>query len=257
MTRTVFPLPARLLLLIALTLLGSGNDALAQFTVHPSLGLQTMWFNGDYPVKQPISPGLSRDLPLGGGMMSSNNGLRLQAELIPVPEGMIRFPLSFEYYDLTGKTTFSASNPSETRKKRWLFLHSGSMISAGLGATASFFTFPSLYVSAEGKFNYIFPTTLTSRIYYVDNDETVLERSVHPDSLSESRFGLYMRVGTQLDFFEPFLLDVSLGYGLLNIGGKNTDPATQRNLLVVDNQRHDPEETIGYIGIGFSLIWKP
>lgn len=258
MTRNVFPLPTRLLLILLVSM-ACFSEGKAQFTVHPSLGVQTMWFNGDYPVRQPISPGISRDLPLGGGMMSSNNGARLQVELIPQPEGIIRFPLSVEYYDMTGKTTFSYSAPTETRKKRLLFRHEASLISVGLGATANFFTLPSLYFGAEGKFNYIPATTLTSRIYYVDNDETIPNglQSIHPSPDPESRIGLFLKMGTQLDFFEPFLLDVNVGYGLVNMAGKDTDPATQHNLLVVDNQRHDPEVTIGYIGIGFSLIWKP
>ena len=79
---TLFPTAFALLLLAVL-------PASAQFTLHPSLGLQTIWFNGDVPASQPISPGISRDLPLGGGMMSTNNGARLQLELIPKPDGMI------------------------------------------------------------------------------------------------------------------------------------------------------------------------
>src|SRR5947209_6220320 len=89
----------------------------AQVTILPSIGLQTMWFNGDYPVSQPISPGIGKDLPLGGGMMSSNNGIRLQAEIIPVPKGILRFPVSVEAYTLSGRTTFSASSPTDGRKK--------------------------------------------------------------------------------------------------------------------------------------------
>ncbi|MCE7935577.1 MAG: hypothetical protein DYG96_13450, partial [Chlorobi bacterium CHB2] len=61
---------------------------------------------------------------------------------------------------------------------------------------------------------------------------------------------------SQVEFFEPLLLDFSIGYGALNIGGRDTDPATQRNLLVVDNQRRDPEAIIGFVGVNFSIIWK-
>src|SRR5436309_3276917 len=123
----------------------------AQVTILPSIGLQTMWFNGDYPVSQPISPGIGKDLPLGGGMMSSNNGIRLQAEIIPVPKGILRFPVSIEAYTLSGRTTFSASSPTDTRKRRLFFENFGNIISAGLGVTATFFKLPSLYFSAEGR----------------------------------------------------------------------------------------------------------
>jgi hypothetical protein len=236
----------------------SAIPAAAQFSMRPSLGLQTMWFNGDYPVSQPISPGNNRDLPLGGGMMSSNNGVRLQLELIPSDSSMIRIPVAVEYYDMSGKTTFSASSASEERKKRYLFRHDASLISVGAGVTANFFTFPSLYFGVEGKLNYLPATSLYSRLYYVDKDETLErgERTFHPSPEAETRLGLYLRVGTQLDFFEPFLLDFSLGYGAMNLALKETDPAKQRNLLIVDSERHDPELTIGYIGIGFSVLWK-
>jgi hypothetical protein len=75
MTQHTCPPLASFLWATALLLLLMAAPASAQFTVHPSLGLQTIWFNGDVPASQPISPGLSRDLPLGGGMMSTNNGV--------------------------------------------------------------------------------------------------------------------------------------------------------------------------------------
>ncbi len=243
--------------------LAISGRAMAQFIVQPSLGVQTIWFNGDYPVSQPISPGVDRTLPLGGGIMGNNPGGRLQIELIPDPTSMFRVPVSIEAYRLDGRTTFSASGPTETRKKRWLFTHEATLISAGAGLTASFFNesaqlrkTPTLYVSAEAKINYISPTDLVSRIYYVDTDEDVIPNvTVHPDSVGETRIGLALRLGTQVDFFDPFLLDFNVGYGVLNLIGKVTDPTKQRNILVVESQRRDPEITVGYISFGLSLVW--
>jgi len=233
------------------------SAATAQVTVRPSIGVQTMWFNGSNAVKEPISPGADRELPLGGGMNGTHPGLQLQLDLIPDPTETIRIPFLIEAYSLVGKTTFAASQPSEPRKKRWLFRHSAEIYSIGTGITVNLTEgFPRPYISAVGKVNFIGTSDLLSRIYYFDNDETVTERTVHPDTVAKTRFGAYIKIGTQLEFFEPLLLDFSVGYGALNILGKETDPEQQRNLLVVDNLRRDPEATIGYIGVGFSVIWK-
>lgn len=225
-------------------------------TLRPSIGVQTLWFNGDYPVRQDISPGNSRDLPLGGGVIGPSNGLRLQLELIPDVNGILRFPISAEAYFLSGKTTFAITRVNEVPTKRWTFTHTAQIFSAGAGVTALFFKLPTtLYFSAEGKVYYLPSTTLLSRIYNADTDETLEERELIPDPDNHLRYGAYVRVGTQVEFFEPLLLDFSVGYGGLNIWGKNTDPESQRNLMVVD-PRNAPETTLGYIGLGFSVIWR-
>lgn len=247
----------RLCLLILTVSALSISAATAQITVHPSIGVQTMWFNGANAIKQPISPGADRELPLGGGMNGTHPGLQLQLDLLPSSSSMFRFPILVEAYSLVGKTTFAASQPSEPRKKRWLFRHSAEVYSIGAGITVNLTeSFPRPYISAVGKANFIGTSDLLSRIYYFDNNETVTERTVHPDTVGKTRFGAYIKIGTQLEFFEPLLLDFSIGYGALNILGKETDPEQQRNLLVVDNLRRDPESTVGYIGVGLSIIWK-
>jgi hypothetical protein len=227
----------------------------AQFTVQPSIGLQTLWFNGDYPVRQPISPGVSRDLPLGGGVIGNSNGLHLQADIIPDPKGMFSVPVTLDAFFLSGKTTFAVTRILDKNPVRWQFRHSAQIYSIGTGLKASFFDGPVLYFSAEGKLNYIPSTELTSRIYYTSNDETIEEVTLKPDPNDHLRGGAYIRIGTKLEFYEPVLIDFSIGYGALNLIGKETDPKISRNLLVVDN-RPTPEVTIGYIGIGLSIIWK-
>lgn len=226
-----------------------------ELELRPQIGLQTMWFNGDYPVRQDISPGSDRELPLGGGVLGSSNALRLGLEVIPSPTSIIRFPLTAEAYFLSGKTTFPLTRIGEKPTKRLTFTHTANIFSLGTGITLSFFKSPTLYFSGEARMNYISKTTLTTRLYVADNDSTEYERSVSPDEAAHTRFGAYLKVGTQAQFFDPFMLDFSIGYGGLNIGGRNTDPATGRNLMVVD-PRNAPEMLLGYIGIGLSLIWK-
>ena len=252
-TRTV---PPCLLLLLAL-LLTAPVPAPGQFIMRPSLGVQSVLFNGDYPASRPISPGTDPALPLGGGLVSTNNAARLQLEMIPDPLGMLRIPVSVEYYSFIGKTSFTVPNAIDPRVQRLTYRYSADMLSVGAGLTASFFGGPTLYFSAEGKFNYFFPSELGQRLYYQDNGEAILERSINPDPSSQQRIGAYLRVGTQVDFFDPVLLDFSVGYGALNLFGKNTDPATQRNLLVAEPKPTPdfPEVTVGYLGVGFSIIW--
>lgn len=223
--------------------------------IQPSIGVQTMWFNGDYPVSQDISPGSDRELPLGGGVLGSSNGIRLGLEVIPEEGSIIRFPVTLEAFFLNGKTTFPFSRLNERPVKLLTYTHRASIFAAGAGVTLSFFKRHTLYFSAEAKFHYIPATSLTPRLYNAETDETISEQNFVPDSSAHTRFGAYLKLGSQVEFFEPFMLDFSIGYGGLNLAGKNTDPATQRNLMVVD-RRNAPEVTLGYIGLGFSIIWK-
>jgi hypothetical protein len=227
--------------------------------IQPAIGVQTMWFNGNYPINRDISPEdasvSNRDVPLGGGVIGSSNGLHLGLEVIPYEGSILRFPISFEAFFLSGRTTYAASLLSEHPLKRLTFTHTGNIFSAGAGVTASFFKLPSLYFSLEGRINYIPSTKLYTRLYAPENDSTIGESTVIPDSSAHLRYGAYLKVGTQVEFFEPFILDFSVGYGGLNLWGKNTNPATARDLFVVD-PRNSSETTLGYIGVGFSVIWK-
>jgi hypothetical protein len=240
----------------------NGSDAgPGAFISRPAIGVQTIFFTPDSPPAQPIFPADDRNL-IGGGFSSSNNALRLTLELIPNAEGMFRIPISFEAYQFIGKTTFSITRGRDKRKVRWLFRHTAEMFSIGTGVTAAFFSKPNLYVTLEGRLNYLPPATFYNRQYYLDNNETVkdtsgrdLERAVTLDEEPMTRFGGFGRIGTQVDFFDPLLLDFSVGFGILNLFGKETDPKASRHILTLDT-RDAPEETIGYFGLALSVIWE-
>lgn len=238
----------------ALLVFASSIPAVAQVTIRPSLGLQTMTFVGDKPVTQPISPGPDREERLGGGMVGPHVGARLQFEVASQENAIIRFPLSLEYYFLDGATTFSLSTFGG-RKQRLTFTHTANIASGGLGVMVAPTKNPTVYLLAEAKANYIFPTSLEARIYYSDKNETIQQNTVEP-SPGIFRIGGYARLGAQLEFFEPLLMDFSVGYGALNLFGKETDPAEERNILIIDSEIREPEETIGYLGLNISLIWK-
>lgn len=242
-------------LIVLLGIAAAFDPACSQTVIRPQIGLQTMWFNGNYPVRQPISPGVSRDLPLGGGVIGNSNGLHLGVDVIPALEGLVRFPIVAEAYFLHGKTTFAASRITDRQTKRWTFTHSAQIFSLGAGVGASLFAGPTLYGQVEGRVFIIPETDLNSRIYYLENDETINETNLHPDTTTRVRYGAYVKVGTQVPFYEPFLIDFSVGYGVLNLAGKEAEPSMQHNLLVVDN-RPAPEVTVGYIGLGLSVIYK-
>ena len=87
------------------------------------------------------------------------------------------------------------------------------------------------------------------------SDQTVTENLVHPDTTTRIRYGTYVKIGTKVPFYKPFLIDFSVGYGVLNLAGKGSDVSQQHNLLVVDNMPA-PEVTVGYIGLGLSVIYK-
>jgi hypothetical protein len=257
--RTIASLFAVALFLIVLTTgsaraqenAASGPGA---FVSRPSIGLQTIFFGKDSPPAISLSPGDDRDV-IGGGFSSANNAVRVVVELIPDANGMWRIPLSFEAYQFIGKTTFAVPIPNQNRKLRWLFRHDATMFSVGTGVTAAFFSKPNLYINLEGKLNYLPPATFYNRQYYSDNNQTYREKEVDLQDEARTRFGGFARVGTQVDFFDPFLLDFSVGYGVINAFGKETDPVASRHLLTIDD-RSAPEGTIGYFGFGLSLIWE-
>ncbi len=226
------------------------SAATAQVVLQPSLGLQTIAFMNDPLAARPMSPGEDRAAPLGGDLTGAQAGFRLQAELMSDKDAILRFPVSIEYFGLNGKTTFSITRRDSLRRsQRWTFTHEASILTANIGATAAFFEKQKLYISAELKGVYFPATSLESRIYYADNNETIQESPPLTPMESTFRLGGFVRAGAQLPFFDPFKLDFSAGVGLLNMGLKG-----KSNLLVIDTQEAE-EENLQYFSIGISLIY--
>jgi hypothetical protein len=223
--------------------------------VRPSLGLQTLDFIGNPPAERAISPGDDRALPFGGGLISAHPGLRLQFEAFSSESDHLRLPVSFEYFSLSGKTTFVFGITQDNRVQRLTFKHTADIITGSLGLTASFFNVPSVYVSGEVKAVQIFPTNLNRRSFIHDNDSTINSTDIQ---ISDAKFriGAFAKIGTQVEFFEPLLLDFNVGVGALNLLLRDTDPETGQNLLVVENQYAAPEEIVKYFSIGMTVVWK-
>lgn len=230
-------------------------SASAQVSLRPSLGLQTFSFLGDPPAAQLMAPVADRSAPLGGGFEGAQPGIRFQLEIAGREDGILRFPLSVEYFSFDGKTTFAANTRRSDRPQRITFTHTGNILTANLGVTAAFFDKQKIYVSGEIKGVYFTETDLASRLYYGDTDETIRETSGTPFD-GAFRLGGLFRVGAQLPFFDPFLLDFSAGIGVANLMLKETDPAEQRNIFTLENNRRDPEQTLQYFTIGMTLLWK-
>jgi|GEM_PF-2363863 len=228
--------------------------------LHPMIGVQTMWFNGDYQARRPLSPVGEEVQALGGGFLGSSNALHVEVEILPHSASILRFPVSFDAFFLSGKTTYSGSGVGSIDPRRLTFNHTASIYSVGTGVRAAFFSSPNLYLGAEARFNYLPATEFHSRLYSARTDETISESHGIPDSIADFRIGAYFKLGTQVEFFDPLLLDFSIGYGVLNLIGKETDPDKIRELLVIEPYQVIPrpaaETTLGYFGVGFSVIWK-
>ncbi|MDB5034586.1 MAG: hypothetical protein JWQ98_1827 [Chlorobi bacterium] len=228
--------------------------------VHAGIGVHTMWINGDVQAQREISPP-NPELP-GGGITGISPGIHAQVEILPNSDSRFRFPISVDAFFLSGKTTYALPPlPGQAVKplERLLLSHTANIFGIGAGLMYSIIKKPNIYVSGQATLNYIPPTDYVARQYRAIDDSTIVQVVLHPDTSGHVRGGAFIQAGVQVDFFEPLLLDFSVGYGAVNILGRDTDPNTRRNLLIVDSDKGpkaDPEFIIGYIGIGFSVIWK-
>ncbi|MEO5931261.1 MAG: hypothetical protein ABIR47_15110 [Candidatus Kapaibacterium sp.] len=232
----------------------------AGIRIQAGLGVHTMWINGDVQAQREISPP-NPDVP-GGGITGISPGIHAQVEIIPSPDSRFRFPVSVDAFFLSGKTTYALPPlPGQAIRplERLLLSHTANIFGLGAGVMYSIIRKPNVYVSGQAMLNYIPSTDYVVRQYRAIDDSTIGQVVLHPDTSSHIRGGAFIQAGVQVDFFEPLLLDFSVGYGAVNILGRDTDPATRRDLLIVDSYKGakaNPESTIGYIGVGFSVIWK-
>ncbi len=250
----------KFLLLGSLLLVSSLASVQAQVRFRVSGGLSTNWIVSDNPAVQRIVANtegsvLEPDQPASiGGAFDGNQigyGIRLYADLDK--QKLFRIPFGFDLFMMRGSQSYIAPNFGVLAR------HSTDLYSFHAGFEYAFVEFPlafaRAYVAAELRGTMVTNDNLYIRLQTINQEGqlTTSERNItgKPDAF---RFGSMIRLGLEGEIYYPVFLNTSVGYGALNLLGRDTRPTTaggRGELLTPDRISEGPEQVLQHVNFTF------
>jgi hypothetical protein len=109
--------------------------------------------------------------------------------------------------------------------------HSNTLVSTFTGFEWSFVEFPlafaRAYVAGEARFLYVGSNTISSQGTNIVNGEVFNYSNTYTSKSSAFRVGAMARIGIEGEIYYPVFLNTSVGYGAMNLLGRDQRPSSQ------------------------------
>lgn len=214
-----------------------------------SAGLSTSMILGDNANNSRISPRYSNE-PFGGGFDGQQIGFG--ARLIFKIDDKKRFsvPLGIDYEFFNALERVPRGPNAVT-----LWDHNTQIITGIIGFNYSFVKFPfanvRAYAGLEARGAFIHNGEITNRDEYYSYDEVRTTTKITKDAAF--RLGSVIRIGIEGDIVRPIYLNASLGFGVLNLIGRDD---SRGELLTPNNILESKESMIYLMSINMMLQYK-
>jgi hypothetical protein len=250
----------KIILIGLLILLSMVSGVQGQIRYRISGGLSTNWIVSDNPavdriVANSTGPEANPDEPTRvGGAFDGNQigyGIRMYIDLDK--QKLYRIPFGLDVFMMRGSQSFKAPNFAILAR------HSTDLYTFHAGFEYAFVEFPlafaRAYVAAELRGTMVANDNLYIRLQTIDTEGklTTNERNVlgKPDAF---RLGSMIRLGIEGEIYYPVFLNTSVGYGALNLLGRDTRATTaggRGELLTPDRISEGPEQILQHVNFTF------
>ncbi len=216
--------------MLALLFVLSANQTAAQIRYRVAGGLSTDWITSDNPAVYRLASSDTSTSPaneFGGALdgMQVGFGVRMYADLDA--QKKFRIPVGVDVYTFSGVQAVNAN----TYKLR--IRHDVDVFTGIVGFEYSFLEFPLAYarvfVGTEIRPLYVAPNNIITDEMYVGSDGSI-ESTVHKEysgKPSAFRLGGMIRLGIEGEIYYPVFLNTSIGYGVMNLIGRDTRPTSE------------------------------
>ncbi len=190
-------------------------------------GLSTDWITNDNPAVYQLSGDTSKpNRPYGGAFDGAQVGWGLRGYIDLDKQKTFRIPVGVDLFMYRGTQTINGLGYN------FRVDHASNLISTFTGFEWSFIEFPlayaRAYVGAEARFLFIGENTITSRgVTVVDGTANVTEYEYNGKP-SAFRMGAMARLGIEGEIYYPVFLNTSVGYGIMNLVGRDDRPTWQQ-----------------------------
>jgi hypothetical protein len=212
--------------LLVLLLLAASADGQIRFRV--ASGLSTDWITNDNPAVYTLSGDTSKpNRPYGGAFDGAQVGWGLRGYIDLDKQKTFRIPVGVDLFLYRGTQTVNGIGYN------FRVDHAANLISTFTGFEWSFVEFPlafaRAYVGAEARFLFVGENTITTRgVTIIRPGEEIITQDKYNGKPSAFRMGAMARLGIEGEIYYPVFLNTSVGYGVMNLVGRDERPTWQQ-----------------------------
>ena len=224
--RTLTTISVRLLILtIGCVLAHQAAFAQSQLRFRVAGGLSTPWITNDNPATYRIAGNgdpTDSTAGFGGGLDGMQIGWGLKGFADLDKQKVYRIPFGFDFWSMSGTQTIQG-NRFEISVRHDVEMYSGHM-----GFEWSFVEFPlayaRAYVGAEARLTHVGPNSIRTYEEYRSTDPPTIRDNTVSRKEAATRIGGMVRLGIEGELYYPVFLNTSVGWGVINLFGRDTRP---------------------------------
>lgn len=247
----------KLILIVACLCIVSPRLASAQILSLREIGagVSTAWINGANPAREPVTPEVLLNvsdstvvLP-GGSFDGQQAGIGVRMRFSLGDSSQFGLMLGADYLFYRGNWRIPVKTGSVIQE------HAVDMPTVILGLEYSVVNFSKLarlYTAVEARGAYLHSSFYNWQ-FKRENGEIIQERGHTDAKPSAFRLGAALRLGVAGEFREGWIVDTSIGYGAVNLMGKDD---VRGELLTTSNDFETKESTLGNILFSLMIMYR-
>jgi hypothetical protein len=230
----------------------TGLDAQFKTNIYFGGGLSTISMPGENPNTLPmVQRDTTKDQITGGSLNGSQPGFEFRFTFTLDEEENMRIPIGMDYTFYRAAERIPISAFSEARLK-----HSVDAIGVNLGFHYAFLEFPNalakVYAGIEARGTYIYDGKFRKILDYklddrMDEDITVATKE------NTTRFGGLLRLGIEGELLDPWYINTSFGFSLLNLIGRDNE---RGELFTLFSNLENEESLVKALHFSFLIQYK-
>lgn len=200
----------------------------AQVRFRIASGLSTDWITNGNPAVYALTGSTDTtqaNRPFGGAFDGAQVGWGLRGYVDLDKQKTFRIPVGVDVFYYNGAQSVVGPN------YKFRVEHSNTLISSFTGFEWSFVEFPlafaRAYVAGEARFLYVNANTITSEGTNIINGEAFDYSNTFSGKSSAFRVGAMARLGIEGEIYYPVFLNTSVGYGVMNLLGRDNRSSAQ------------------------------
>lgn len=202
--------------------------ATAQVRFRVAGGLSTDWITNENPAVFPLTGSNSdtnSNRPFGGAYDGAQPGWGLHGYVDLDKQKTFRIPVGVDVFYYNGAQSVAGPN------YQILVEHKNTLVSTFTGFEWSFVEFPlafaRAYVGGEARLLFVNANTVNTQSINIINGEVQTTSTTASNKPAAVRVGAMARLGIEGEIYYPVFLNTSVGYGAMNLFGRDTRSSAQ------------------------------
>lgn len=210
--------------LLTLLLISVHVSSEAQVRYRVAAGLSTDWITSSNPAVERLASS-NENVSAGAGFDGAQMGWGVKVFADLDKQKKFRIPIGFDYFLYGGTQAINGTNYSVRVR------HENQLMALSTGLEWSFVEFPwafaRAYLAGEARFVHVSTSQIRTDSKVLVRDSIVANVVEIDGKPAAWRIGAMARIGIEGEIYYPVFLNTSVGWGAMNLIGRDTRPTAQ------------------------------